>query len=235
MVASAGPDEYRQAIEVALTRRRRRRADRHLHAGRSRLAAETLWRRFATASPPAARAAATAKAGAGVRHGGAGRAGAARSSTARRCRPTRFRKTPRGRSARSPPTPSGARQPPALFWGFDDIRADDARDVCRRVARRARRRLADRRGDHGACSRPSACRSPPATLAHGRRSGGAGARARIPGGAKLQSRARAAQERHRRRAARTCRPRRAVRTRLRRAASALRGRHGVRRARSTAS
>ena len=28
-------------------------------------------------------------------------------------------------------------QPPALFWGFDDIHADEAREVCAAVARRA--------------------------------------------------------------------------------------------------
>ena len=43
MVASAGPDEYRRAIEVALAADDSRRADRHLHAGRSdATAADTL-------------------------------------------------------------------------------------------------------------------------------------------------------------------------------------------------
>ena len=109
MVASAGADEYRRTIEVAMTADDidaliviftpvdRRKAARD-HRGDPRGHRGGTPRRRA------------GKNGSRVRHGRTRRAHAARLDRRRNaCRSTRFRKTPRGRSGKSPHMPPGGR------------------------------------------------------------------------------------------------------------------------------
>ena len=188
MVASAGPDAYRRAIEIALDIDRRRRADRDLRAGRPAHVATILARRFGRASPPA---------GAPAR-------------PASRCSPASWpnpaRPPPLDVDGETVPTyafPENAAralgkvaayaewrsQPPALFWGFDDISPGDARDLCRDVLADRQRRLADRRGSPPRAERlRAAARAGAAGADRRRRRGARRGASGFPVVAKLQSR-----------------------------------------------
>ena len=181
MVASAGPDEYRQAIEVALADHGHRRADRHLHAGgrqrsprrpspaiRDGIASARGARRDRQADPR-------------LRDGRSGTAAAARRR--RRAHPDLRVSGERGRarSAKVAAYADWRAQPPGLLWGFDDVHPEEARAICRGRGRGARRGLADRRGNAARARRVRSSARAERRRAHGRRGGGARRRAGISG------------------------------------------------------
>ena len=138
MVASAGPDEYRQAIEVAATDRGCRRAHRDLHAGRCvarRRDPGGDSRRHPGGACPRRRREADPR----VRDDRRPATRAVADWRGDRSRPTRSRKTPRAPWRRSSTYANWRSQPPGLLPGFDDLHVDEARVICRRAL--------DRQGD----------------------------------------------------------------------------------------
>ena len=181
MVASAGPGRVPAGDrDRCSTADGRRRAHRHLHAGRRDAVGAIRRRRSATASRRHARAGATRQAGARLRDGRARAPAAARRRTASGCRPTRFRRTPRARSARSPPTPSGARSRRACSGASTTSAPTRRATICRgALDARGDGWLTDEETARACCSAFGLPLAASARRAHGRRSRGAGRGARV--------------------------------------------------------